>query len=356
MTAGSASRRNSGRCDCARSAKSAAASPSGSGSTGRTRSPSTPSGSRLVASTTTDGQRRTTRSARLGRGVQDVLAVVHHEQQGSTVEVLGDRLLDAESVPLLHPERGRHRVTHGRTVGQRGELTQPRSVRELRSGAAGGLDGEPGLADPADPGERDQRALAHGRQNPLDVLVPAEEPGRPPRQVAARPPGLGCGWRRRAGCGAVGVGVEDLLVHLAQRGARVGAQLLDEPAANPLVGGERVGLATAAVLREHELPGQALVERVDAGRGGDLTEELGMPSRGEGRVVAVERGGEPLGLQPGAQIGEPRHVERGERIAPPQAKGPLEQRCRLRRPVGGPRAGDQVPEQVQVHRQRVRRE
>jgi hypothetical protein len=62
--------------------------------------------------------------------------------------------------------------------------------------------------------------------------------------------------------GTNGLIVEDLLVHPAQRRAGIDAQLVDESFAHLPVGLEGVGLPAAAVLGEHQVPGQAFVERM----------------------------------------------------------------------------------------------
>ena len=73
--------RKSGRAARARCTNSVVASSTGSGGTGHTCSPATPSASRLVASTTTPGQSRRSAGRPAGRLVEHVLAVVQHEQQ-----------------------------------------------------------------------------------------------------------------------------------------------------------------------------------------------------------------------------------------------------------------------------------
>ena len=69
---------------------------------------------------------------------------------------------------------------------------------------------------------------------------------------------------------AIGLAVEDLLVHPAQRRAGIDAQLVDESFAHLPVGLEGVGLPAAAVLGEHQLPGQAFVERMGVQCRGEL--------------------------------------------------------------------------------------
>ena len=73
--------REGGATSRARSAKSSTASASPSGGTGQARSPSTASGSRLVASTDSPGHSASRYSVRPGDGGGQVLAVVEHHQQ-----------------------------------------------------------------------------------------------------------------------------------------------------------------------------------------------------------------------------------------------------------------------------------
>ena len=55
---------------------------------------------------------------------------------------------------------------------------------------------------------------------------------------------------------------EDRLVEVVQLGARLDPELLDEDLAGVAVGLQRVGLAAAAVQREHQLRVQPLAPRV----------------------------------------------------------------------------------------------
>jgi len=142
-------------------------------------------------------------------------------------------------------------------------------------------------------------------------------------------------------------------VELLQRRAGVGAQLLGQPLAELLVVPQRVGLAAAAVQGEHELAGQALVQRVRGGTGGQLAEQGGMLAAVQGEVVAVQPGGVPLRVQRVADAVQPGCVQRGERLAAPQPERLLEQGRGVLLVVGGVRPGDQVAEAVQVHRHRV---
>ena len=75
----------------ARARRKGCAGSGGRGSTGRTVSPGTPRGSRLVASTVTPGAVGEQGLGELGHGADDVLAVVEHEQQAAVGAVLDER-------------------------------------------------------------------------------------------------------------------------------------------------------------------------------------------------------------------------------------------------------------------------
>ena len=97
--------------------------------------------------------------------VQDVLAIVHDQQQLACPQILDDGLLDAEALLLLQPQSRRDGMAHRGAVVERREFADTHAVTEAVLLARCGLEGEPGLADAADPGQRDQRALAQGGGN-----------------------------------------------------------------------------------------------------------------------------------------------------------------------------------------------
>ena len=154
---GSWSRSKSGLPALARSANNVVASSTGSGATGAIRSPSTPSASLLVAST--DDVRAMPNDLvdqPRGRG-QDVLAVVHHQQHRARPQKLDHGGLDAEALLLLQPQCRSDGVTDSRTVIERSELAEGCPVVELLFQPTGDLEGQSGLSDAADAGQRHQR-------------------------------------------------------------------------------------------------------------------------------------------------------------------------------------------------------
>jgi hypothetical protein len=142
-------------------------------------------------------------------------------------------------------------------------------------------------------------------------------------------------------------------VQVPQRGSRIAAELVDQPLAQQPVVRERVGLPAAPVPRDHQLPGQALVQRVLGRRGRQLRQQPRVLPPAQRDVVAVQLRREPLGFQPLPHAAEPVAFHVGEGGAPPQLQCRTPQRGgalvvrRLPRPRG------QGPELVQVHRRRL---
>ncbi len=251
-------------------------------------------------------------------GVQDVLAVVEHEQQPAADEVLDDRLLDRRAVPLLHAQRDGDRVRDGAAVEERRQLGEPRAVGEPVALTARHLDREPGLPDSPDADERHQRGRPQPGRDRADRRVPPDERGAPARQVGE--PGAVGGHERRV-----------LLQHpTVQRAGDIGrldAQLIDEAAAQRLVDGQCVGLPPVRVEGVHEQRGQGLPVRVALDHRRQLGDDRPPPAQREQRRRPFLDGGE-------AQVGQPRelpvHVDLGgvelvERLTAPQAERGVEQ-------------------------------
>ena len=145
-------------------------------------------------------------------------------------------------------------------------------------------------------------------------------------------------------------------MHDAKRWARIDTELVDEPFAHLPIGVESVGLPAAAVLGQHQLPCQALVERVGLQSRSELAEQIGVPSGAQRGVVAIQRDRKPLHLKGIPKVVEPWRVERRERLTSPQRQRRVEQRRgggRVRRRAG---LGGHVAESVHVDRQRIGRQ
>ena len=274
----------------ARNTNSVPASSAGNGSTGCSCSPSMPSGSRLVASTATSGQCRISRPTSSSRRIEHVFAVVQHQQQRARLQVGEHGLLDGQPVSLLHLQRRGQRVGHRTAVAERRQLAQPGAVGESVPLVPGDLHGQPRLADPADPGEGDQRRVGQGRGDVVDLPAAADEPGRPARQVATR-----------RGRQQPRIVTEDLLVERLRGRRRQHPQLVVEPLAQLVVGRQGVGLAAARVAGPHQpdhglLAGREATGQLLHGRtpppGGDPA-AAGRPPAPPRRPGAARRGGPP---------------------------------------------------------------
>ena len=182
-----------------------------------------------------------------------------------------------------------------------------------------------------------------------ELVGPAAEPARRRRQLARyRQPGCRGGRRRVRDEG--GVGGEDLPVKRPQGRAGIGAQLVGQTPAHLLVVVEGIGLAAAPVEREHQLAGHPFVERVRRGQPGHVGQHRGVVTEVEGEVDAIQFARVALRVEGLADPVQPRGLQRGEGLAPPQIERPGEHGSGLGAVLGGPGVADQAAEPVQVHR------
>ena len=134
-----------------------------------------------------------------------------------------------------------------------------RAIREVAQQRLGDGQRQPRLPRPAGAGERDQPGgAAQERGELLDLRLAADERRRRSRQVAPRAAGR-IGERR--------VLTQDRRLQRAQRLARLQPELLDQQRAPAAVDLQRLGLATGAVEREHQLTARAFAQRL---RGDEL--------------------------------------------------------------------------------------
>ena len=108
---------------------------------------------------------------------------------------------------------------------------------------------------------------------------------------------------------------QDPLVQALNLGTRVRPEILGEAATQPRVPLHRLGGATAAVQRQHELAGQALVQRILGDGSHQLGAQLGMPAVGE---VPLDSAGQHL---------KPELLERGPLLPVQGVRGDVDQ-CR----------------------------
>ena len=164
--------------------------PPRSGPTGASASPPMPSGSRLVARIRRPRAAGEQAVGQLGRGDDDVLAVVEDEQRIAGAERIEQARLriGGRCAPVgqrrLAQRRARRarRATSPSRVAERGQLHEPRRARRARRE----LEGEPRLARAARPDERDEPVASEQVAGALQVA----------------PRGRRSSSARRAGCRA----------------------------------------------------------------------------------------------------------------------------------------------------------
>ena len=170
----------SGRTTRARSTNSVTASEvtppsSASGATVGAASPSIAKGSREVARTLTSPDRP--RIAAIGgRGrSQDVLAVVDDEQEPPSADRLGHRVDERHVALRRDAQHGRDGRGDGGRVTDPCQLDDPHPVDELAGELGADLEGQAGLADTADAGQRDQAVRPHELGDVVDHLLATDE-------------------------------------------------------------------------------------------------------------------------------------------------------------------------------------
>ena len=127
------------------------------------------------------GRAREDLLGQVGGGVDHVLAVVEHEQGGAAGEVVD------EGVGAGRRAGGPHGRTHGAdhvaAVEGGHEVDEPHAVGVLAGEGAGDLDGEAGLAHPADARDGHEAVVGELGHHGGDVVLPADEVGRRGWQV-----------------------------------------------------------------------------------------------------------------------------------------------------------------------------
>ncbi len=209
------------------------------------------------------------------------------------------------------------------------EVDEPRAGAGFAFERAGDFEREPALSDPGRPRQRDEPVLAQQLDHLGELLLATDERRRRGGQVAAAP-------RRDRGGGDRGVVREDRLLQPAQLGAWLERHLLGEHAPGLAVSLERVGLAAAAIEREHQLPPQPLPERVLLERRSKRGDDLAMVSERERRLELLFERVDSKRLEPPRLGAEPGRVrEPVQRRAAPELQ---RERDRLGRGDGIARA------------------
>ena len=184
------------------------------------------------------------------------------------------------------------------------EVDEPDAVRELALEGTRGLDSESALADAGSAGERHEAVLVQNARDLRERFRSPDERGRRCGEIAAAPANGRDGGDRR-------VVREDRLLQPSELRPRLEPKLVGKDAPGLLERLERIGLATAAVERQHQLPPEPLPERVVRERRTERRRQLAMLAEGEPDLeVLLERVDvqhlEPacLGAEPG-RAGQP---------------------------------------------------
>ena len=225
--------------------------------------------------------------------------------------------LEQRGLAAGHVQCGEHRVED--VVGGLGGLEpdDPHAAERARRGAAG-RDRHGRLADPA-PGPviSTSRRLRNELGQRGDLAVAADELGQERRQVA--------GGRRASGAAQPRIVLEDPSLELLQPRSRLEPEVLGEPAPDPLIGGQRVGLAPGAVEGGDEQLPQPLLVRIRRDGALELADH---------RVAEPQAGREPDLEELDARLLEPGPV-RGRPVAGRHQDRPAEACQRLGAELGG---------------------
>ena len=103
------------------------------------------------------------------------IAVVEDEQQPLAPQVVDDRGQQRPSGRLGQPEGADHRREHEVGGGEAAALDDPGAVLELVEQRPGEPEPDPGLADPAGPGQRQERGSPEDLGRLLDLALAADE-------------------------------------------------------------------------------------------------------------------------------------------------------------------------------------
>ncbi|OLT06129.1 hypothetical protein BJF90_18340 [Pseudonocardia sp. CNS-004] len=281
---------------------------------------------------------------RLGRGLDEVFAVVEHQQQPLGAQELHQPAGPVEPRPLADGQRGADRVDDRGRVADRRELDEPRAVGEPGGRGARRVQRQHRLPDPADPDDGHDPGVAHGGHEVLGITLAPDQDGAVGRQVA-RDRRVRTGLRGRF---QLRVLTKDLPVQMLHGRGRRHPQLVRQAFPVAAVDLQRVGLAPRPVPGEHQLGVRTVPQRV---LGDELLRaggRLGDPTEREVGVHPVLGRGDPQLLEPDRL--RPREVvvgELGVGTSVPEGEGPVQQLGRLGR-TRVPRPAGQLGEAVRV--------
>ena len=98
--------------------------------------------------------------------------------------------------------------------------------------------------------------------------------------------------------------LQDVLVQFTQRLCGLDTELVEEPSARRVKGGQRVGLSSAAIQRRHLQLHQALLERMRDDKRLQLSQQVAVTAQLEVELDRLDDRGQPFFLQPRALPGE----------------------------------------------------
>ncbi len=307
----SSSRTNWCRCCVARPAKRAVESASPSGSRPWTTSPSSPSGTWLVASTVSPG------AASSSRATSDTTPSTTCSQLSSS---RSDSAPANRSASISSPPDTCRVSATTRGIDAAGSTPSSRTSHAPPAWLhpAGHLDRRTRLAHAGAADHGHQSVLPHKPAQRRQLVDPAHQLGGERRQVPE--PARHHGPSR---VGAQGRALlEDLLLEAAQAGSGIHSELVEQQAAHPRVRRQRVRLATRAVERCDQRRPQALAQGVLLHQGLELADRVatgsqchprGHPVLDQAEAYLVEAG--PVRLQP---VAVPRVAQH---VAPEQRQG-----------------------------------
>ena len=123
----------------------------------------------------------------IGGGVQHVFAVVEDQQPYSALQGGGHALGHAAAGLLGDAQHRRHCVGHRRRIGVCGQFEKPNTIWKFIVQTFCYFERQPGLADPAHPGQRHQSMSLHRGVHLADLgLAPDEAGGRSPQVPRTR--------------------------------------------------------------------------------------------------------------------------------------------------------------------------
>ncbi len=188
-----------------------------------------------------------------GRRFDHLLDVVHHEQMLPRAKMRDEPVQQRPAPDLTHAEGAGNRRQHQIRIAHRFEIDEDHSVGEFRHGIRGDLQCQPGLADPARPGQRHERHVLPPQQfaNQCDLTLAADQQRPRSRRRCRR----SSWWRRRNQTQLRTIGLR-IRSHCRRR-SRSGASAITFPStihATPILSIDRPGIAPSALDSRRDLP------------------------------------------------------------------------------------------------------